>query len=107
MYTHKINKMNIVKVVREARVEDLKVGTQILYIPNHADGNIFHNDVEYGFVTSIAPSLNIVYCRYFFKNSNELRTMANSEAASIENIYIGQYCDQSEIDSIVRELGLH
>jgi len=56
-------------------------GTQIAYIPPHADG-VTHQDVEFGFVTSVRGS--IAFCRYWSKHHpGELRTKANSEATPI------------------------
>lgn len=58
-------------------------GTQIAYIPLHAEGDISHPDCEFGFVTSsrILPDGPRVYwCRFWYKNRpGELRTIRNSE----------------------------
>lgn len=64
-------------------------GDQIAYIPHHADGDIRHKDVQFGFVRSEAsPSMNggglvierNYFCRYFHgMHDDDLRTMANSE----------------------------
>lgn len=57
----------------------MRRGTQIAYIPNHADGNINHPDVEFGFVTSESEKYNAHFCRYWRRGTNELRTKSNSE----------------------------
>jgi len=58
--------------------EPIERGTQIAYIPMHADGDIGHPDVEFGFVTSVRGST--AFCRYWSKSSpGVLRTQANSE----------------------------
>ena len=63
----------------------LKKGSQIAYIPNHADGDINHKDVQYGFVMSVKP--NGIFCRFFTnKKGGFLRTTANSELCSEENL---------------------
>ena len=61
----------------------LRRGTQIAYIPTHADGDIRHPDVEFGFVTSVRNG--VAFCRYWRKCSlGELRTKANSEGTPID-----------------------
>lgn len=56
----------------------MKPGTQIAYIPPHADGDINHPDVEFGFVTG--QSRLGYFCRYWSKiYPVQLRTRANSE----------------------------
>jgi len=56
-----------------------KRGDQIAYVPDHAQGNLRHEDVEYGFVTSVSP--RHVFCRYWRKGHvGELRTVACSES---------------------------
>lgn len=63
----------------------LKRGTQIAYIPTHANGDIEHPDVELGFVTSVRD--DVAFCRYWSKYSpDELRTKANSEATPIDMV---------------------
>jgi hypothetical protein len=41
---------------------DFKPGDQVVYVPNHAHGDIAHPDVERGVVTSINPYF--VFVRY-------------------------------------------
>lgn len=56
-----------------------KAGTQIAYVPSHANGDIGHPDVEFGFVTSARGDVHL--CRYWRKDEpGALRTVANSEA---------------------------
>lgn len=65
----------------------MKRGTQIIYIPTHAEGDKHHPDCEHGFVTSMNGSGTVAFCRYW-KNqeSNELRTYGNSEGTVVDNI---------------------
>jgi len=76
-------------------------GTQIIYVPNHADEDKTHPDCEFGFVTSIGD--NHAFCRYFFKENlgmgrTEPRTVANSEAAPFDNILVLDHMDQVYVD---------
>jgi hypothetical protein len=63
----------------------LEAGNQIAYIPMHANGDINHKDVQFGFVTSNRISRKAAFCRYWHsvdpknKNCLVLRTRANSE----------------------------
>ncbi len=72
-------------------MEKLERGTQIIYVPSHAEGDMEHEDCECGFV--VTDKGDSVFCRYFSKlyppccnttSGNELigdlRTVANSES---------------------------
>lgn len=73
-------------------------GTQIAYIPGHADGNINHPDVEFGFVTSVKEDM--AFCRFWSKTDrNQLRTLANSEGAWFHSLRIVNTRPQAEIDA--------
>jgi len=77
---------------------------QIAYVPNHAEGDIDHPDVEFGFVTSVKES--VIFCRYWSKaNPRYLRTLGNSEGALKENIVRHYSSQQSIIDFLYRDLG--
>ena len=57
-------------------------GTQIIYVPTHANGNPDHPDCEQGFVTSVRN--NMAFCRFWSKDDpGQLRTKSNSEATPI------------------------
>lgn len=43
----------------------MKIGTQVAYLPTHADGDVTHPDVEFGFVTSARGEAH--FCRYWRK----------------------------------------
>lgn len=78
-------------------------GVQIAYIPDHAEGNLKHRDVEYGFVTSVRDE-DVAFCRYWSNaNPNELRTKANSEATPIRNLVLFTFHIQSKIDFAIKE----
>lgn len=76
-------------------------GTQIAYIPVHAEGDIAHTDVEFGFVTSVRGS--IAFCRYWNK-LGILRTKANSEATPLSRIIPHDSYPQSKIDALLRDM---
>jgi hypothetical protein len=81
-------------------VSEIKRGMQIAYIPRHAEGDIGHPDVEFGFVTSIRGGF--AFCRYWSKrHPGQLRTTANSEATPLSLItpHISQ--PQSKIDKLL------
>ena len=60
----------------------MKVGTQIIYVPLYAEGDILHPGCEEGFVTSIKGEF--AYCRYWNQfRKDELRTKANSECTPL------------------------
>lgn len=78
--------------------ETLPRGTQILYVPDHAD-SVDHPDIECGFIWVKHYSRTAYLCRFWREDKRTLRTLANSEVVSIENIVV---CD-SVPDSVVRE----
>ena len=91
---------------------DLKMGTQILYIPSHVKvyGSVVerldHPDVEAGFVTGKCPSSESYFCRYWSKHApHELRTTANSEATPPECIRVYDTHEQIEVDVLLGKLG--
>jgi hypothetical protein len=83
----------------------LKRGTQIIYVPGHADGDLDHPDCEEGFITSAKLRLNMVFCRYWSKHHlGELRTKANSEGTPIKCIVIQDTHPQTEVDALLETL---
>lgn len=78
-------------------------GTQIIYVPSHAQDDIQHPDRETGFVTSIRK--DVAFCRYWSKYSpRELRTKANSEATPFEYLVIKDTVPQENVDKILGSL---
>jgi len=77
----------------------MKIGTQIAYIPLHANGKITHPDVEVGFVTAEGVA-QTHFCRYWRKDRAgvELRTMANSESTPTSLLIEYQSVSQSVVD---------
>jgi len=65
---------------------ELKRGTQIIYIPPHAHGDLKHPDVETGFVTSVKEGL--AFCRYWNKEvKGELRSTV-SEPTPVKSLIV-------------------
>jgi hypothetical protein len=63
-------------------------GDQIAYIPYHANGDINHGDVQFGFVTSTRELRNGeigVWCRYYYRDGTR-RTTSCSERCSPDQI---------------------
>ena len=89
-----------------SRTIEFKPGDQIAYIPMHADGDINHQDVEFGFVTSVCSDTSALFCRYWSKYSpGELRTKANSESTPIDMLVHHVTVIQSKVDALLEELG--
>jgi hypothetical protein len=75
----------------------MKPGTQIAYIPMHADGDVSHPDVEFGFITSVRG--NIAFCRYWFKGKpGDLRTRLVSESTMLEDIISHESVPQARVE---------
>lgn len=83
----------------------LTPGTQIAYVPMHADG-IDDPDVEFGFVTSVRTmewGSTVVFCRYWSKYHDDLRTQANSEGANLSNIVLHESRPQADVDVAIEK----
>jgi len=79
---------------------------QIAYIPLHANGDLTHPDVEFGFVTSVSFKGDTIFCRYWSKyNPAELRTKANSESTPANTLTHYLYTSQELVDILFHELG--
>jgi len=80
----------------------MKRGTQIAYVPMHANGDINHPDVELGFVTSMSDH-DTAFCRYWSKaHPGELRTKANSEATPVDMLVEIQSVAQVTVDQALK-----
>ena len=78
----------------------MKPGTQIAYIPLHAEGDINHPDVEFGFVVSKRGDAH--FCRYWRRGHlGELRTVANSELTPTNNLVEYKSVSQDVVDNLV------
>lgn len=86
-----------------ATFNDYKRGTQIIYVPSHADGNINHPDCEVGFITSVCGSM--ARCRYWLKDKvpRELRTKANSEQTPIRGLVFYDTVPQQAVEDALQK----
>lgn len=89
--------------------QDLKPGTQIVYIPYHVQIQtgmpvLEHPDIQMGFVTSTKEDTNNIFCRYFYPKDlgGTLRTLANSEGAGIEQIWLHKHHSQRLVDRLLK-----
>ena len=83
----------------------MKRGTQIIYVPMHAEGNTEHSDCEAGFVTSLRK--DFAFCRYWSKHHpGELRTKANSEATPLDCLVVKDTRPQTEVAHALTSLFL-
>lgn len=82
----------------------MKQGTQIAYIPTHAEGDLSHPDVEFGFV--ISEHGNSHFCRYWRNGElGTLRTTANSELTPTDNLVKHNSVSQVFVNYLLVELG--
>lgn len=88
----------------------LKVGTQIIYVPEHvrsACGNnmskmIAHQDAEFGFVSSWND--DTVFCRFWSNHfMGALRTLANSEGCNRRDLELHSRYHQAIIDVTIKK----
>lgn len=79
-------------------------GTQIIYVPSHADGPD-HPDAEPGFVTSGGhEGFVFAFCRYWSKTyPGELRTKLNSERTAVEDLVVQDTMSQALVKKALEE----
>jgi len=88
----------------------METGTQIAYIPQHAEGKIDHPDVEFGFVMDELPEQEAHRCRYWRQNvkhpatMDDLRTRANSESTPNECLVEYMSVDQEVVARVINYL---
>jgi hypothetical protein len=87
----------------------MRPGTQIAYVPTHANGDINHPDVEFGFVVSRSGNFSDhYYCRYWRDgHPGELRTVANSELTPGSCLVEHTSVPQSVVDAWFEEEAKH
>jgi hypothetical protein len=73
----------------------LEPGTQIIYVPTHAAGDIEHCDCERGFVTSVQG--RTAFCRFWNPDLKSLRTQGNSEPCDITTLVVSGSVPRSQI----------
>jgi hypothetical protein len=78
-----------------------KLGDQIAYVPTHAEGNLKHPDVEFGFVTKDLGE--DCFCRYWSKYSKgELRTKSCSERTPKRLLVPHVSARKGEVEAMIR-----
>ena len=83
----------------------MNIGTQIAYVPSHTNGDLNHEDVEFGFVTSERKDSH--FCRYWRKGHlGELRTLSNSELTPTEMLLEHKSVSQNVVEDWIIRLGL-
>lgn len=78
---------------------DFHRGDQVIYLPDHAQGNHNHPDCLRGFVTS--TNARFVFVRYFFPGTLVLRTVANSESTLACNLIHRRFAETSIINQLL------
>lgn len=87
-----------------APVRTFAPGEQIAYVPLHADGDLNHPDVEFGFVERLSYS-DVYSCRYWRKGElGVLRTVANGEATPAENMMSVWSVPQATVDAAIARI---
>jgi hypothetical protein len=92
-----------------ADISELSRGTQVVYVPDHADGRLDHPNSEEGFVTSVRTfggdgSADIAFCRFWSKYHDGLRTKANSEACFARHLVVKDTRDQTRVDQSLAQI---
>lgn len=81
----------------------MKKGTQIVRIPDHANGDINHPDVDFGFV--MTSMITTCACRYWKKGQpGVLRTVANSETTPRLNLQRFELLPQFVIEKTIKAI---
>ncbi len=81
----------------------MKPGTQIIYVPTHANG-IHSPEADPGFVTSVTEGG--AFCRYWSKHEEgSLRTTTCSELTPIDRLTVQDTHPQTEVDRLMRKFG--
>lgn len=81
--------------------DDLKRGTQIIYVPAHANGDPDHPDCVAGFVTSVQAGF--VFCRYWRRDLVDLRTKANSERTPVCALVVKDSVPQKRVKWMLKK----
>ena len=81
-----------------------KNGEQIAYVPLHANGDLNHSDVEFGFVVRRSGE-DAYFCRYWRKNQlGVLRTVANSESTPADMLVSVWSVPQATVDAAIARI---
>jgi hypothetical protein len=82
----------------------MKAGTQIVYMPSIAKGNLKHKEVEYGFV--LEPKGEYFHwCHFWNKNSpGKLRTRKRPDMVPNDNLVEKKSVPQKQVDEMMEKL---
>ena len=86
---------------------DIKPGTQVTYVPWHANGDVHHPDCEDGFITSAQTNgvhESVAYVRYFHKHRDSLRTTTCSERTPTCCLVLNTHHPQTTIDMMLKKI---
>lgn len=79
------------------QLQSFEIGSQIAYIPSHADGEITHPNVEFGFIESLDNQ--VAYCRYWRRGQlGKLRTVDDSEETPLLQLVAHKSVSQQLIE---------
>lgn len=83
----------------------METGQQVAYIPEHAEGNREHPDVEFGFVTSSPKGKRYSFCRYWIRGKpGQLRTTNCSELTGNSSLVKHVCVPQAIVDKFIKEI---
>ena len=90
----------------ESNLPTFHRGDQIAYVPSHANGDMDHPDVDYGFVYNVNKyDKNLYFCRYWSKyEKGELRTKANSESTHARDLRLWWSVPQGDVNKTIEEI---
>lgn len=84
------------------KVPLLKAGDQIVYLPQHTNGDMNHPDAELGFVVKVktfGPIQKDALCRYWrYGEPGKLRTVANGEWTNVEDLALFKSVPDSVVE---------
>ncbi len=88
----------------QQKYDQLKKGTQIVYVPSHANGDIYHSDSEEGFIADkLGMRANYIHCRFWRKDDpNFLRTTLSGEAIPLDCIVIKHTREQWKVENALQ-----
>lgn len=92
-------------MTQELKLSDLKTGTQVAYLPDHAENDITHPDVQFGFITS--TNERFAFVRYWKKmqEGKQLRTTSCSEGTDVKNLRLAKSCSMKEVVDALNSIG--
>lgn len=87
-------------------IKKLTIGTQVAYIPDHAEGKIGHEAVEFGFIYRHAPDDDAAYCKYWRQDLKGLRTVAGSELTQARHLITHTCVPVGQVQEALDQLAL-